>query len=266
LGAGFSAPAGLLQWKALLAQLYEHHGLRMPSPSTHSLEEIAGRLKHEKFGDDDWAFNVAVREALYRGVDMSFDALRRLDGVVGVGALAMSSKRGALGSVITLNFDDVLETYLRMHGFVVESVPLPNSWASNADVEVFHPHGLLPFDLSAQTMSPSITFTNDDFDRATGDPANSWNQLVLSVLRRNTCLFIGISGRDAALNSLLATVHKGHAARLDATPYWGVAFTDKNDETRRVAWKSKGIRFHVLDSFDDLPRLLMDIARRAGQM
>lgn len=269
LGAGISVPSKIPDWKQLLNRICEQRGLTVYDFGKHSPEQAAGHLKREEFGDDDFAFNSAVREALYSDpeFDPSFAAMRGELGLAGIAALVMASRRGAASNVMTFNFDDMLERYLRYHGYVVSSVFGDANWATNADVQVFHPHGLLPLD-TLTPMSGSIVFTRNDFGQVVGDSANPWNQLALSFMRRNTCLFLGLSGEDDRLFGLLGKAQESHAINSGGNAmYWGVRFTDTRDEVVDGEWSAKRVWVqHVADYPTDLPEFLFSIVQAAADM
>ncbi len=269
LGAGISVSSKIPDWKMLLNRICDGKKLAHYDFGTHSPEQAAGHLKREAFSNDDFAFNTAVREALYSDpeFDPSFEAMREELGLAGVAALVMASHRGTVSNVMTFNFDDVLERYLRYHGYVVKSVSGDANWATRADVEVFHPHGLLPVDASAP-MSASIVFTRNDFGQVVGDSANPWNQLALSFMRRNTCLFLGLSGNDNRLFGLLDRAQASHAIRSGGgAMYWGVRFTDTLDDVVDGEWTDKKVWVQrVADYQTDLPKFLFSIVQAAAEM
>jgi hypothetical protein len=146
LGPGVSTAFKLPQWSELLDNLYSVAGEKRPAArnNTQDAETLAAKPKYRH---DSIKFATDARTALYQG--FSIDSLKGSDNPMlsALGALVMSSVRGAAVNVITFNFDDLLETYLRWRGFVVGSVAALPAWNGVSDVTVLHPHGLLPVDL-----------------------------------------------------------------------------------------------------------------------
>ena len=67
------------------------------------------------------AYHDLVRTNLYANVATD-ETLLKQPLLVALGAMMMRSKRGACGEVVTLNFDDILERYLRINGYVAQVV------------------------------------------------------------------------------------------------------------------------------------------------
>lgn len=262
LGAGASGWYGLPGWPELLERMYEDvgmtpgAGLSLPAQAQQLLDgPCAGRTDE---------FLGLTKQALYRDVEVGFSRLRADNLLASIGALVMASQRGHVSQVVTLNWDDLLERYLGFHGVVVESVCEARHWYRQADVTVFHPHGYLP-SLPGKRDSSSIVFTEDTYAERVGAPAADWNKTVTSMLVHRTCLFVGLSGRDDALATVLNDVAKNHVAVIDdGFPFWGVVFSTE-DEKRRELWEKSGVCYHAVKNYDPaLPELLFKICQLAA--
>ena len=172
----------------------------------------------------------------------------------------MPSRRGS-ASIISFNFDNILELYLNYLGFDVTSVYSAPVWYNRADVKVYHPHGFLPYD-----APPShIIFAKRHYDNVVGDIYNIWKPKLLDILRCNTCIFIGLSGIDNNLTSILEKDVKDlHVSKTNRHLFWGVRFADKND-TRAFIWENRGVFQQKLDNYDELPSWLFEISQLAAQ-
>ena len=269
LGAGVSLQFGLPGWSELVRRVAVKAGGSVPPGLEHALEDAAEVILTKNYGGDRRRFASAVRDALYDGCDISFAALRRNDLLAALAALVMTSSRGSTSGVITFNFDDILETYLTYHGFDVEAVASMPAWATRTDVRVYHPHGLLPSDRSGD-VTP-LVFTRQDFDAVVGKNELIWRQVLLSVMRSSTCLFLGLSGADSNLTSMLDElngrddVKPTHPARLRGDLFWGIRFSHSSDP-RLVNWENRGVFNVLLPSYDDLPLWLFSVAQRAAAM
>jgi hypothetical protein len=269
LGAGVSLQFDLPGWTELVRRVAVAAGTAVPAGLENALEDAAEVILTKSFKGDRPLFAAAVREALYEKCDVSFAALRRNNLLAALAALVMTSSRGSMSGVVTFNFDDVLETYLTYHGFDVEAVAGMPTWSSRTDVRVYHPHGLLPLDRTAD-VTP-LVFTRRDFDAVVGKTEAIWRQVLLAVMRSSTCLFLGLSGADANLTSLLDDINgredvkATHPARLRGDLFWGVRFTESTD-SRLVTWENRGVFNVVLPTYDDLPDWLFSIAQRAAAM
>ena len=205
-----------------------------------------------------------MRKCLYSDPDSDSSMVLASPLLQALGSLLVSSMRGRAGSLISFNFDDLIETYLRLLGFVVRSEPIAPYWAVNADMQVFHPHGLLPRDTSKPVTK--IVFTSADFDEVIGRDDNAWNQSMRSVIGGTMPLFIGLSGEDQRLRSLLAAVKSRHPAiERDGGKYWGVRPTLRTDAEADVAeWTGHGIAPRYLDSYVDFPAWILSICQKAA--
>ncbi len=265
LGAGVSIPFGLPGWSDLVRALFARVGEPLPSIE-HTAEDLAEYLRHRQFENDWPGFIRLVHDALYDGVNADLIRLRSHPMLSAIGALGMSSRRGSTSEVITFNFDNLLELFLRYHGFVSSSVYADAHWAGYADVTVYHPHGWVPFDLK-EGSSPTLIFDQQSYARVIGQDGNPWRQLVLTVLRRHTCVFVGISGRDMNLDSILETCRAQHVSRQENKPFWGITFSDSNDEVSRIKWESRGVfQVHVSNYETDIPDFLFGICQAAAEI
>lgn len=262
IGAGISHPFGLPDWPGLLSRLYESKSAT-PDPGKRP-EALAEEFKLLYFSNDIDGYLDAVRMALYRGVEINFETMRQNHSLAAIGALAMASSRGNVAHLITFNFDNLLEIYLGYHGFSVASIFSESNWAQRADVTIYHPHGYLPAERAAK-HSNSIILDQKSYAQTVGREGGVWYQRLLPILRTHTCLFIGLSGDDANLDSLLIASKEKHAYHLDNTAFWGVRFTIDNDPGRLLIWKDRGIFTKVVSNYEtDLPIFLFRICQKAA--
>src|SRR5215213_1446730 len=240
LGAGVSLSFGLPSWPDLLDRLFSAKG--EPTPTGHRLEQLAEHFRRKFYKGDDQGYLEAVRAALYRNAKIDFYNLRRHSGLAAIGALVMSSSRGSASTIISFNFDDLLERYLEFHGFVTMSVGEEVHWSESVDVTIIHAHGLLPSSSSlGRRLSSRIILDQESFSKVIGKEGNPLRQEMVTILRTHTCLFIGLSGDDVNLDSVLFDAKKGHAANDEGHLFWGVKFTDRDDAVERGNWEERGV-------------------------
>ena len=263
VGAGISLHFGLPSWRALVRRLFRNKKGPMPRRSTS--EAQAEYFRHKYYEDDEGGLIEAVHAALYRGAKVDFATLRGHTTLAGIGALLMASRRGSISEVITLNYDDLLEIYLRYHGIVAQSVVKEEHWTGYADVMVYHLHGFVPF-RTEEERSERVVLDQQSYSRFS--VSTLWGQIALSIMRRRTCLFIGLSGSDQNLDTLLNAVSDTHASREERTRYWGVTFsTDVRNEPLRQQWQARNVFFKGVSDYDtDLPRFLFGICQEAASL
>ena len=264
LGAGISKPFGLPEWDDLISKLFEKKGDTKPADKTAAQLAEFFRLKY--FEDDSEGFKTAVHEALYENASADFKSLRENGTLAAFGALVMSSRRGSTSDVINFNFDDLLELYLEYHGFVTDSVTNDVHWKQTADVNVYHPHGFLPFDTS-KPRSDEIVLDQSSFSKVVGKEGDLWRQTAMSIFRRRTCLFVGLSGDDTNLDSMLIEAKQQHAANLENTCFWGVKFSAAENEVERSLWQERGVYYQLISDYHtDLPSFMFEICQHAADL
>lgn len=257
LGAGASHAFNLPNWTQLVDNLYEMASMARPTPKDDVRD--AESLFLNKYKSDRIAFAKAVQLALYKNYSHQQSALEANPLLSSIGAMVMSSARGRVAHVITLNYDDILESYLKWRGFTVSSVAKLPAWNSDSDVEVLHPHGLLSLDTS-QNPASGIVLTQLDYDDIVGNVKDLWRQRIIGTLRSTTCVFLGLSGKDDNLTSILKEVNGSHPSS-GVEPYWGVRFDCDNNEN---IWLARGVYVHKPASHSETPELLMKICQRAA--
>jgi hypothetical protein len=263
LGAGISVPFGLPDWDALITRMYKLVGDTPPLGLTPPKAAEFFLIKH--CGDDKVKYHDYVTEALYDKVDINF--WTSTPGLMALGTLVMASHRGSASTVITFNFDDILEMYLEFHGFVVSSISSPQHWADNADVRIFHPHGLLPMRPDT-ARSQDIVLDEASFSRALSPvDGRLWRERLLSVMRSHTCLFIGIGGSDSNLESFLHDCRESHVGSSEQIAFWGVRFTTADHEPDKLLWGARGVATYVIADYERaLPEFLLGICQRAARL
>ena len=213
LGAGISYYFGLPSWDDLVRRLYDYSGKTMPVGS-YTNEELAEYFRTTFFSNDKTGFLNAVHQALYAEANIDFSSLRGHSTLAAIASLTMASLRGSASNIITLNFDNILEIYLRYHGFVVNSIYNDRHWYGRKDVTVYHPHGFIPFDAHDE-KSDDIVFDQKSYSLFASDKGKLWRQLVQNIMFRHTCLFIGLSGKDMNLDRFLIETLDKHASKKD---------------------------------------------------
>lgn len=107
-----------------------------------------------------------------------------------------------LNSIVTFNFDDLIEEKLMANKIKFKSISKEGERANIEEVPIFHVHGFLP-----RKGNPSkdinIVFSEDAYHSQFID-SFSWSNLVqLITLNQNLCLFIGLSLTDPNLRRIL---------------------------------------------------------------
>ena len=265
LGAGISRPFGLPDWNELVEGLF---ATRSESPPNGSPERQAEYYRLKYCSSDPKQLVDAIHDVLYSKVSADFASLRKNGTLAAIGSLVMASHRGSASEVLTFNFDNLLELYLAYHGFVTAPVFRESHWTQTADVTIYHPHGFIPFDADEEGSNGNeVVLDQSSYSAVVGKAENPWRQTALTILRRRTCLFIGLSGKDDNLDSMMMESREQHASRDENTLYWGITFSTSDDDCARRIWQERGVYYCKIEDYEnDLPGFLFSICQNAATL
>lgn len=219
LGAGVSIAAGVPAWNDLLGNLYlllaarrfegsvgsdadiielasaaRELGGGSPLIATRALRRGLRDAEHESFVDD-------LSRILYRDMRPTRGPL-----VQAISSLCQPQRTGArVRSVVTFNFDDLLETELAARNIRHRSIYLGDDQATVDELPLYHVHGFLPRDRAQYPRldQAQLAFSEEGYHAFYGQPFHWTNTVQLHALRESTCVFIGLSMTDPNLRRLL---------------------------------------------------------------
>jgi len=214
VGAGVSLASGLPSWESLLNRLII--SLIDNNPSFKSLVDsrehlvelfkseipasplITARILRDSLGND---FSDSVRSSLY----LDFDPSKSSEIVEEIGALCVPGRvRQGLASVVTYNYDEIIEIELRRRSVDFFIVVSEGDTPSKNELPIFHPHGFLPFKGNLNLKyRKSLVLSEEAYHSQFIDPYAWPNITQLNLLRNNVCLFVGLSMTDPNLRRLL---------------------------------------------------------------
>lgn len=214
LGAGVSIDFAVPSWNDLLQKLMV---LTIDNKDSESMSLmfnklfspnplISGRYLQNNINESQKSFEQSVREALYTNVDKSIES-KLFDEIVHY--CAAPGKSPNLDSIITYNFDDILEERISK---IKIKVPFRSIFGvgmhfNNGELPIYHVHGYLP-EKGKLGKNNNITLGEDIYHQQYTD-IYSWNNIVqINKFRDNTCLFIGTSLTDPNMRRLLDIAHK----------------------------------------------------------
>lgn len=211
LGAGVSIEFGVPSWNGLLQNLMVHT-IQQEHKVSSVLSElfnriftpnplIAGRYLQDYFEQNNSSFESMVRDVLYSTIDKDKQS-NLLEEIVRV--CVAPGKSPNLDSIITYNFDDILEYKLEKTGMDIPFRPIYGIGmeVKNEELPIYHVHGYLP-EKKKLSNSNKITFGENNYHQQYSD-IYSWNNIVqINKFRENTCLFIGSSLTDPNIRRLL---------------------------------------------------------------
>jgi hypothetical protein len=272
LGAGASMSSGLPSWDNLSVRLLGHAGaIGDPSTARAYLARQDPLLVAEaaRAASSDWAED--VRGALY---DQREDEYFPTSLHLAVANLAVSWQSNL--SVLTLNFDDLLEQAVRDACLELD-LELPvvarTAAAPRAPVgslEVQHLHGYLPRS-RAEDDSP-LVLTLSDFNQLTTTP-NPWQaSAITEAVTQGPLLLAGTTYRDVDIRQWLHTVAeqtrggRHRVAALVARQGLGLTrsqFTNVAEAVKRQ-WAAIGIDVVLLEDHADAAQVLRELPTMSG--
>lgn len=142
-------------------------------------------------------FKDIVRDALYATNPITSSLI---DAIVEL--CRPQRERKDLHSIVTFNFDDLIEQNLQTARIRFHSIFNEGQRCLPSEIPIYHVHGFLPR-APVGSGSADLVFSEDAYHSQFIDPF-SWSNLTqLNHLSQNTCLFIGLSMTDPNLRRLL---------------------------------------------------------------
>ncbi|MBI5962672.1 MAG: TIR domain-containing protein [Chloroflexi bacterium] len=273
-GAGVSIKSGIPSWNDLLLTLLETMMNKISSDKSISLKNadpdefqkryspsalIVGKYLKQNLGTD---FLPNLRDALYTHNPTSCDVI---DAIV---ELARPQRDGSpLDSIITFNFDGLIEENLHNHNIRNKTIYSEGVRINPNEIPIYHVHGYLPRN-GKISKDMDVVFSEDAYHSQFID-SFSWSNLIqLNTLSQNTCLFLGLSLTDPNLRRLLDVASRKNISRtlnhyiIKKVPN----FSNKNDTLDELAQfleeqDANGLGLNVLwiNDFSEIAPLLLRI-------
>lgn len=212
-GSGISAGSGLPTWDELIHNFIKEINetddeddqdniLKLIPTVFQTSYTILGQYiqnKQIKSGSEKDFYN-SIRSKLYPYTEKTSNGT--LDAIVSL--CKGNESNGKLNSIVTLNYDDLLEQRLKKNG-LNNFIPITKEgqWFSTGCLPIFHVHGYLPRDGDADSFG-NVVFGESTYHAMYNDPYCWQNRIQMDHLCRNTCLFIGMSMYDPNLRRLLS--------------------------------------------------------------
>jgi SIR2-like domain len=304
LGAGVSASAGLPAWDSLIASMYvtllaKELGASDASDSNlRSLAMAAAGFtdgspllsaRYIRRGLEDGTFGATgtfqdeLTRALYTGLSADKPPSSLIQVIARLCQPARTGPR--VRSVITYNFDDLVESELARTGVQHRAVYTSGDHLHPDELPVHHVHGFLPQDSTRyENLEKSLlAFSEEGYHELFRNPYHWTNIVQLNAFRESTCVLIGLSLTDPNLRRLLEFATDGqdkprhvalmrrrtfaeleeHAKTLrpprTVDPDLGGAFLRVHHSLEERVLRELGVETVWFESFADLPELLASI-------
>jgi len=276
-GAGVSVEAGVPAWGDLLHRLLTRTLKKLevsdsdniPIEEIRSLQDrysslVIGRYLKNNLGED---FLSEVRDALYATNPTAGEIIKSIV------ALARPERDGEpLDSILTFNFDGLVEEELRANDVSHRSIHTEGARTSPSELPVYHVHGYLPRSGKIEA-SDAIVFSEDAYHSQFIEPFSWPNLIQLGKFADRTCLLIGISLSDPNLRRLLDVAHRKatDGARNHfiikklASPSGGSVSSDLVRLLEEQDANALGLNVIWVSEFSDIPIVLREIRAARGQ-
>jgi len=246
LGSGISTECGLPDWDTLLQKLL----LRLEFSDSDSEDQslviakiynklfnpsplIAARYirnNYEKYSSKNKkiSFEKFVRNSLYEGKTNDDASIFKE-----IYQLCLGGHGGpTIDSIITYNFDDLLESYLEKMKVPSKAIYSEGMSCSRRQTPIYHVHGYLPRgDLN---KNHKIILSEDMYHRQYSEIYSWSNLLQINTFKDKTCLFIGFSLSDPNSRRLLDIAMK-QRGNSDKYHFLIRKRIDKNDVEKRLS-------------------------------
>lgn len=251
-------------------------------------------------------FHRIVREALYRDFPFfSFDVrnaphrdrflrfvrennptLRAVAAMCAIRAAKGFTRNPRIRAIVNFNLDATLRSYSSAcYGLILRTIERPSAGPRLERINVYYPHGFLDFDTTCiedlRKESPDrLVLAEGDYFDFFNRPTQLFTYTLLTLLREQTCVFVGLSMQDENLRRLL---HYSFQERL--VSYRVEGHNDLKGETRSIrhfallrrsqnAYTETWIRYSlnalgvspvVLSDFAEIPELFRSAYQSTGK-
>lgn len=231
LGAGVSIPSGLPSWEQLVLLLYfrtlnadinyrvyPNYLLAISEwllkNKNEPLDIILRKIKNS--GWDENSFMELIQQTLYSGFNMygnlqipSIDENRTLSAIINKLCRLSSPQNRGLKSVVTYNYDNLLEIGLESAGVLnnFQKIWRRTEEIDSAKIPIYHVHGYIPIEGKGSTIDEMI-FSEEQYNNAFQDAYYWGNMVQMQALSSNTGLMIGISLNDRNIRRILDSIKK----------------------------------------------------------
>ena len=195
---------------------------------------------------------------LYKGVDIS------ASGLISTICDMVSTKK--IESIITYNYDDLVETALKQKGQDVASI-YSKSRNLKGELPIYHVHGLIPENNPDVQSTPVLS--EEDYHNIYRESYHWSNVEQLHALDRNTCFFIGLSMTDPNLRRLLDVSHKDsdreirHFAFLKREKLYASDKAHEKNEMHfriiEIQLEDLGVNVIWYEDYNEIPQMLKEI-------
>ena len=204
LGAGVSCSAGFPNWGTLLNSLYANFVNKVFNNDVVSDDTLQSITK--KFIEINNSSTLAAARYLKAGLSQKDNDVHFIT------AVKKAPKRSGakIKSVITYNFDDLVEEYLDKVKLEYKTIYKDEEQHDSDELPIYHVHGFISSRGDIE-KDVSLIFSEEAYHKVYSEPYHWSNLVQLATLRENNCLMIGLSLSDPNLRRLLEIAAQKHS-------------------------------------------------------
>lgn len=259
LGAGVSSSAGMPDWNTLLNSLFVTYLTQEFDSDGEILDDdisqlvmrlntvdepsalMAARYLRKgltKSSSEAKEFISAITKNLYKLRNTKFSINSKL--ISSIASMCMPRRTGAkVKSVVTYNFDDLLERQLNHNSILHRCVYTESETYDPDELPVYHVHGFLPENRAEYDGldNSTLVFSEEGYHQIYSDSYHWSNLVQLNNLRENHCLMVGLSMTDPNLRRLLDISARNierskHFAFMKRLTYEDFCFNKSSNKTQ----------------------------------
>lgn len=270
-GAGISKPSDIPEWDVLLTEILNNALTELVGAKSNQIDSIKlleklpksnliiARTLQDILKDD---FPQKVRETLYAKKKMSYNptiVYPHSDLMKAIVELARPRRTGKrLESIITLNFDDIIEQSLTLAGVDFCSIWKEGQTCEVEALPIYHVHGFLP--MCGELDEPNLVFGENSYHTQYVDPFIWSNLIQLTTFSSNICLFIGLSLNDPNIRRLLDYSQRKNNAKKHYIIYKIMPQKSYSDKVATMLIEkdalSLGLNVIWVNEFEQIPEIL----------
>jgi len=210
LGAGASKGFGLPDWLELINAFRAKVGLSSISSST-SPETIQNAMDEaiDIIKNDEAEKIRLIKEILYPSTNLLDVKLAYSSHLlISISSLLIGRQRGHIKRVVTFNYDSMLEWFLSLFGFQVNSISELPALEGSEDVRIYHPHGFVPHPILEFKESNFLILGLKDANIRIGARNDLWVEKLRQIIETGVCLFVGLSGNSLSDRAIAPIISK----------------------------------------------------------
>jgi NAD-dependent SIR2 family protein deacetylase len=305
LGAGVSCSANLPSWDELISSLFitylinshsdkkEYYGMGV-NEYIESITQLSKNFS-EKYLKSALLSARYLRTGFSSQTDNSIEFISELQQTLykkeiknstliqTIGKLCIPTRTGAkIRSIITYNFDNLIEQHLETINLKYKSIFLDNDKYENEELPIYHVHGYIPRNTNLKNNNSfeqmDLIFSEEGYHRMYLNPYHWSNLTQLSILKENICILIGLSMDDPNLRRLLEIAQTGSnnirhyvflkrinikdISKSDSSIFSSnleTAFLERHHNLQELIFLELGVNIIWFEEFDELPKLLSQL-------